>query len=342
MTREEAAERLLELLTDDPQTEAQLRRRVLGETTAKGSPGKDDSVRAGLGVLESRRKAKRIPGTTGSARGGWAIYNSRHEAVLANPLEVEFPYSWAFVKLDQMFIDESYQRPLTTFVDRIQRRFDPVLFQTLALNDRGTKNQPYRYAIIDGQTRWVAAKRLEIREVPCIVFKKLSPEEEAEIFSRLQKERKGMVSWHRFRADLRAMKPEALAIKAITDDVGYTLGDGAGQMKAVGALESTFRIDEYTLERTLTVTMDAWPDLVPEGPVIRGMHYFLRHYPIGQKRRDVINDERLVNRLKVSSPEALKRKASAIKEGSVSGKGSAEKFYGQAIQNIYQAGGRSK
>lgn len=340
LTRDQAAKKILAVLTEEPQAEAAIRRRI-GFTEASTKHGSNDVTVAALGVLEARQEAKKIGASNGS-RSGWVRYDSRHEAVLANPKSVQFPYEWGIVPFDQMFIDQEYQRPLTTFVKRIERLFDPVLFQTLAISDRGTKHRPRRYAIIDGQTRWVAATRLGVIEGPCIVFRNLTPEDEADIFARLQTNRRGMVSWHRFRADLRAKKPEALAIKRIAEAGGFTLGDGVGELKAVAALESVFRIDEFTLERTLADLKQAWPDEVPEAAHIRGLHFFFRHYPIENPKKVIeVDDDRLVRVLAAAGPESLKRKANAAKEAHPTGRGSSERWMGQAIQNTYTRGGRS-
>lgn len=337
MTRDQAAKKITGVLTAEPQSEAAIRRRIGGN--AKG--GSTDVTAAALGVLEARHEAKRIQASNGD-RGGWVRYDSRHEAVLANPQSVQFPYKWGILPFDEMFIDQDYQRPLTTFVKRIERLFDPVLFQTLAISDRGTKSKPRRYAIIDGQTRWVAATRIGVIEGPCIIFTGLTPEDEADIFARLQTNRRGMVSWHRFRADLKAKKPEALAIKRIVEAAKFKLGDGQGELKAVAALEAMFRIDEFLLERALADLKSAWPDEVPEAPHIRGLHFFFRHYPIENPRKTIeIDDDRLVRVLSAAGPESLKRKANAAKEASPTGKGSSERWMGQAIQNTYARGGRS-
>lgn len=343
--REEVAEIILEhfLTVDEPITDRALAR-TLGFVRRDGD---EDAAhtRAALAVLVTRQQAKLV-------EGGWVLSSSPLEAVSASPVEVEFPYEFHTVSFDQMFVDPGYQRPITTFAQRIEQKFDPVLFQTLTLSDRsygdyifdergvlvgiaGLKKGARKFAIIDGQTRWHAAGRRGITAGPCIVFQGLTPEDEADIFWRLQKERRGMVSWHRFRAQLRSKDAESMAIANLVEQCGYVLGDRADQLSAVAALESCYRSNGFILERTLVAYKAAWPTRVPEGRFIRGLHYFFRTFPVDQPRRRMeIDDERLVRRLSVAGPDGLTKKFHAAKESGMV-KGSPEKLMALAIQSVY-------
>jgi hypothetical protein len=337
-TREETATRLLDVLTREPQSEAALRRAIFGN--AARATGGSEITASGLRALEARHLAKRIPHSAGTRQGGWTLYDSAHETLLAAPHSIEFPYEFGVLALDQMFVDGDYQRPLTTFAKRIESRFDPVLFGTLTLSDRGTKHKPRRYALIDGQTRWQAATRLGIQHAPAVIFKGLSVADEATIFWRLQKERRSVTSWHRFRAQLAGGNEESLAIKEMAQACGYQIGDGPGKLNAVAALEACFRTDEFQLERALIDLRDAWPERTPEGSVIKGLHFFFRHFPLEQRVKKDVDDERLVSRLRVAGPDGLARKANAARESALKG-GSHERWVATAIQNYYLSGGKS-
>lgn len=312
LTREQVAEKVAHILTEAPQSMAALRREILGPSASKG--GSDsDLIRDALSVLEAQRRATRIPSR------GWVVFDQKAAQPEAKE-DISFDEKWAFVKVNDMFVDPSYQRPITSFVNKIQARFNPLLFQLLALSDRGPKHKPQRYAIIDGQTRWAAATRLGVREVPCVIYTGLSPQKEAEMFADLQKERRGMATWHRFRAALAANNKEALAIKSLVDSTGFTIGDQVGQIKAVAALESCYRKDEFLLARTLSDLREAWPEVTPEDVHIRGLHRFFRGYPFEKDKKKAkamasVDDNKLITRLRTAGPEGLKRKYSAVKEG---------------------------
>lgn len=238
---------------------------------------------------------------------------------------VEWPYRFAVVELGEMFVDQAYQRPLTSFVERIKRNFDPALVGTLVLSERADG----RYAIIDGQTRWAAMSDLDFDNAPCVVFHGLTQAQEAELFARLQKERRGVLSYHRFRADLVANKPEAVAINRLVEDCGYKVGPGGTlTIPAVAALEQSYRRGADILERALLLFREAWQEKwVPAGDHIKGMAYFLQRHPS-------IDDERMARRLSIISPDELKRRASALREGSGHGGGS-DKYMAGAIEGAY-------
>lgn len=332
LTREQAAEEVAKILTEAPQSMAALRREVLGQNAGKG--GSDsDLIRDALSVLEAQRRATRIPSR------GWVVFDKKAAQPEAKR-EIKFDEQWDFIKVTDMFVDPSYQRPITSFVRKIEAKFNPLLFQLLAISDRGPRHKPHRYAIIDGQTRWVAATRLGIKAVPCVIYTGLTPEKEAEMFADLQKERRGMATWHRFRAALAAKNTEALAIKSLVETTGWSVGDQVGQIKAIAALESCYRKDEFLLARTLADLREAWPETVPEDVHIRGLHRFFRGYPFEKDKKKAksmkpVDDGKLITRLKTAGPQGLKRKYNAVKEGGTV-KGGNDLQMAHAILGIYK------
>lgn len=91
----------------------------------------------------------------------------------------------------------------------IAQNFDWVAFGTLIVIHRtdGTLQ------VIDGGTRLNAAlKRDDINELPCIVFSGLTAEEEAEVFLRVNENRRKLQVWQLQHAEVAARR--ALAIKA--------------------------------------------------------------------------------------------------------------------------------
>jgi hypothetical protein len=253
----------------------------------------------------------------------------------------EWPFSFELIDVRDMFVDEGYQRPLTTFVDKIKRKFDPALFGTVVLSRRERPRREDKrekfYAVMDGQTRKVAVEELvddgelDVRlvRVPAIVYFGLTRAEEASLFARLQKERRGIASYHRFRAALVANEKEPKAIHKIVTGIGYEIGVEPTKVSAVAALEKTYRRSPELLERTMLILFEAWGERhVPKGEVIRGMGSFL------EKAGDV-DDSRLARRLSTVTPADLARRASALREGMGHGGGS-DKYMAGAIEAIYR------
>jgi hypothetical protein len=244
------------------------------------------------------------------------------------PSAQDWPYVFEVIAVDDLFVDESYQRPLTTFAARIEKKFDPALVGTLVVSRRADG----RHAVVDGQTRAEAIRRLGgtiAAGVPCLVYYGLSRADEARLFARLQLERRGIASAHRFRAAVVAGDPEACAIERIANRVGYDIGAGSnGCISAVAALEKAYRRSPETLERVLSILRRAWGAAVmPNGEVIRGLAYYLA--------RNTVDDERMAARLATVTPGELKRRASALREGMGHGGGS-DKYMAGAIEGIYR------
>src|SRR5262245_7968887 len=89
-----------------------------------------------------------------------------------------WPYRFAMVPLDRLFIDADYQRPLTSFVEEVTRDYDPAKVGTLLVSERDDG----RYAVFDGQTRMEAMKRNGEPDAPCLVYSGLTEAEEAQLF----------------------------------------------------------------------------------------------------------------------------------------------------------------
>lgn len=240
----------------------------------------------------------------------------------------DWPYEFKVVSLNRLIVDEEYQRPLTTFVDKIVNNFDPALVGTLIVSGR----QHGKYAVVDGQTRMEAMRELGMNEAPCLVYVGLTKGQEASLFARLQKERRGIHSYHRFRAALVAEEPQAVAVEQITSDCGYTIGVEKGEVAAVAALEYAYKRDAEVLERVLLVFRTAWgdeEDFVPTGDLIRGCAYLISKKPS-------IDDERLADRLSAVTPEQIRRRASALREGIGQGGGGNVSHMATAIEAIYR------
>jgi hypothetical protein len=239
----------------------------------------------------------------------------------------DWPYRFEVLNVDHLVVDHAYQRPLTTFVTRIAEKWDPALVGTLVTSERGDDE----YAVVDGQTRLEAARLKGVTDLPCLVYMGLSQADEASLFARLQKERKGIASFHRFRAARVAGEEEPIAITKIVEACGYEVGVNGQQqyeITAVAALEKVYRKGPDLLERCLTILKEGMPSQVPSGDLIRGLAYY-----IGQNKQ--MDDERMAEKLKNVTVEELKRRASALKEGAGTGGGS-DKYMAGALDGVYR------
>lgn len=236
------------------------------------------------------------------------------------------PYEFKVLAISDLFVDDSYQRPLTSFVDRIEQHFDPALLGCLVVSARDDGSN----AVVDGQTRMEGARRRGVESLPCVVFSGLTQADEANLFYRLQRERRNMTSFTRFRAALVAGDEEAVAINRIANAAGYEVGwQKNTHITAVAGLENVFRRSPEMLERTLIILREAWGDRhMPSGEILRGMGYFLT-------KDDKVDDEKLAKKLSLVTPDALSRRASALREGGGGGSG-AVRYMAGAIEGVYK------
>lgn len=259
------------------------------------------------------------------------------------------PYRFAILPLKQMIVD-AYQRPLTTFVERIEQNYDPALVGTLCVSERSKS----RYALIDGQTRAEGMKRVGETEAPCIVYEKLTLAEEARLFAKFQTERRGMTSASRFKAQVIAQDETAVAIDRVLSEHGFVIdaSPGTNAIRAVAAVEFVFRgtfdrrykggafTDPGLLGDTLEIIREAWPrlpDTAKSAPMIRGLGWYLARTADGERRtdKDVIDLDRLVDRLAKVTPSDLAKRAEALREGRGMG-GKSPAYFAEAIEAQYR------
>lgn len=250
------------------------------------------------------------------------------------------PFSFGLVELDKTFVDEEYQRPLTSFVDRIKEELKPGLLGTLVMSERKRGQHPSGapYAVVDGQTRREGLLFHEWPYAPALVYSGLTKGDEAKLFADLQRERRNIATYYRFRASLIAEEEEAVNINRIVEGAGYKLGPQAGKdgntISAIANLEKLYRRSPELLERALTIFKEAWSGkeldrYVPNGDLLGGMGWFLDQEPDA-------DDEKLARRLSIRSPEDLRRRASAMREG-VSHSGALSKYMGMVIEGVYRS-----
>lgn len=258
-----------------------------------------------------------------------------------------WPYRFEMVPLGWLFVDGDYQRPLTTFVDKVEREYDPALVGTLIVSERargprGVKRpaDPGQWgAVIDGQTRLEAMNRRGESAAPCLIYMGLSPQQEARLFAKFQTQRRGMATYLRFRAALVAKEPEAIAIAAIVQRAGFELdvAETPDTVKSIAALEWTYRRDPQLLMDVMRIIAAAWPDPATENrtmsDMVRGLAVFLT-------REQKVEIDRLTARLAATEPRTIRHRANALMEGSGGGSGSRPGYMADAILGIYMRGGR--
>lgn len=250
-----------------------------------------------------------------------------------------------FVKVDRLVRDENINPGLVDErrAEYYAANFDPDLFGEIVVSERDDGS----LVLIDGQNRAAALALMnwDGQQVPALVFRSITPADEARIFLGLANDRTHK-HYDKFRARLTAGESTAAAIERIVAGGGYTIDRAARD----GVIAATQTLEDIYLGRglklrgpnpkalnnvILTVTA-AWGRTTHavNGQVLKGIGMFFLRY-------GDVNRERLVTKLAqiVGGPKGLIAK----------GRGKRELHGGSLATNIahfltdeYNTGARGK
>lgn len=218
------------------------------------------------------------------------------------------------IQVDDIFADTTYQRVLDVVRARkMSAAWDRRLAGILEVSDRGEHASP-RYAIMDGQHRWAAAKYLNPPpSLVANVHEGLSVADEAKLFDQLNRARKQTNVWDHWKARSAAGDNTVCSIEGILAKHGLRVDPGPrdGNVGCTGALEKVVKIGGLELlDDVLTLIVGAWQTRRDglDAPVIHGLALVLHHL------RDHIDHARLAHTLIDVMPRQLKTQAAALRE----------------------------
>lgn len=229
------------------------------------------------------------------------------------------------IRIGSLTVDHSYQRTENPRqVKEIVDHYDPDLIGTPIVHRRQTG----RIVVLDGQHR-VAALR-EMFGIDCYVtvqvLSGLSAEEEAELFARLNTQRRTVGPLPLWHANIQAGDEETLRLNDILKSHGIRVmrekerGGQVGVLAAVSALRAISRpgignrgtgTDFEHVDRVFRILMTTWPDKADaiHADTIRGMSAFLRRYG------HLVDEPWLIKALKRDGVTEVRQRAAQIKTG---------------------------
>jgi hypothetical protein len=199
--------------------------------------------------------------------------------------------------------------------------------------------------VIDGQHRWIAAKRAGEIEMLAQLFTGLTVEQEAAMFRELNSNASPATATQKFKADLVAGDPKAVAIDQVVRRSGTRVKTNQGAAKGIGAVASLIWIYDKSgvegIALTLKIINNVWPEhqlsgVVVSGKFLKAMYWTLEKHM--KDRRD-IELKQLVKRLASMEPIMVERKASAY---AMSSGGSEWRNVYRAIMEVYNKGRQQK
>ena len=221
-------------------------------------------------------------------------------------------FQW--IPLEKLEVDHSYQR--IREVDEkllldIAREWSWALCGALIVCLREG-----RYLIVDGQGRWLGARRRgDIPELPCFVFHMASPREEALTFSKGQKNRKALKSTDAFRADLRAQDENVVAIQRMIEGHGYTVAyttSSLHSVKCVGALRRLYAANPAICESVFGLCVRITEGRQIRDELLQGLFYIETVLERSETGKSVLQSE-FSSRLLAAGEAAIWQEIQAAK-----------------------------
>lgn len=245
-----------------------------------------------------------------------------------------------------LFIDKTYQRTVNqTAVSRIISGFDFHKFEPPTVNDR--HDWPHyrgpRFALIDGQHRWVVAQEMGMLTLTCRLVS-VPPEDEPKLFVELNRQRIWLPPVAAFKGELAAGNAAAKEIQACVSERGlkiasaqYSHADKREGMSiaCISTVKRIYAVSGYVgLGRIIDIITSSWPATDGQrfaGNIFLGLHLFLRQ----NKNIDVA---RLVSRLRRTTSQQVLAKGSARYHAwkSLGEKGGAVEAIADEIAKMYR------
>lgn len=191
------------------------------------------------------------------------------------------------VKVADCFVDHRYQRSVKkSSVTQLIKNWSWRRYFPIIVAHRG--GQGDRYAIIDGQQRFMAAQELNIDKLPAILVVCRDLETEAEMFVGVNTGA-AVGAGDRFKADFLRGTERAKTIAAVVNQAGFFLsplrdvegkkGPAEFTISAIGSLERVY--DQGYLYRVLKVIGDSFGSSpardMTSGNFLEGVYLAMRH-----------------------------------------------------------------
>lgn len=217
------------------------------------------------------------------------------------------------IPVDELNTDKEYQRDLDVArAEKYAREWDPYLLNELTVAER----EDGTYWVIDGAHRLYAAKKHGVINLRCFVVRSLTREQEADLFVRLNKNRRPVNAWDSFRAALAAKDKDAIRIKAVVEECGFSISRSGGprSIKAVSSLQKVYRLGGAPLLRdSLELIAQVWEGDkdASDSIAVVGVSAFLHQYGT----HAAFNRERLVEVLSKVPVARVMREVKGMGDG---------------------------
>ena len=244
-----------------------------------------------------------------------------------------------WIETSKIKIDLAVQRELQEFhINRILKKFDPQAFGRLTVSLR----EDGFYYCSDGQHRLESARRLGLKEVPCVIVKNHSLKEEGESFIKVNEVSAKVSALDKFRIGVSSEILEWMRVKECLDFVDLQAGTGSNRVSCLSViyksinsatLLSSIEKNMFVAKRALYILKHTVGVKGITNQMYNGMNIFVRHYVLTGDT-DI---KMIVDRLAKIDAKAITSKAHDMRENS--GKGKIDSyvaylFWGEYNKNL--------
>jgi hypothetical protein len=181
---------------------------------------------------------------------------------------------------------EGYQRPLTPDDDKITgmlAEFHPEAVGVIPISRRADGS----LWVMDGQRRCYVSAKLGRSVTLAAIYSGLTPDEEADLYYRLNFDRLRPNCWNSFGVRY-SRDPVIRAITALVGEYGFRTGSADRSLTSIAAVGALEHIYNYPggpaiLRRTLQWIKDLWPNdvLARDGTFLTGLALFIYNWDPG-------------------------------------------------------------
>lgn len=243
-----------------------------------------------------------------------------HEEVVTLPAKYTQNSTIEHIDLSKIKVDRSYQRDVSNpLVDAIAENWSEYASELLLVSNRGQRKDSEvdgGYFIVNGQHRMSAARKLGLTHLDARIIDLRKEEDPGRIEADLREltnVRRSDRPYERYKARLRAGKPEAVAISAILEkfdtEANYTPNPDQG-INAISTVSFLYNVDDGALLReTLEVVRDAWGHVGGKhatANILKAIAWFIDRHA-GETSRT-----RLVERLKEHGAGSIERRGRIV------------------------------
>jgi hypothetical protein len=186
-----------------------------------------------------------------------------------------------WIAKDDLNIDSRYQRDQVSDakVREIARDWDWLLLGCISVIEREDDS----LWVFDGGHRARASFfRDDIKELPCMVHRVATVNEEAKAFVARNTMVSNVAAYDRHKASVCAAEPVALSVQAILDEFGLTVikggASGAGYLSCIGTLQSCVKEDAEDAKKVLRFLLSIAGERLVVGKVLAAMFTLYRHF----------------------------------------------------------------